>query len=254
MWKFIVLLLCSATLAITVYGGTIDPSVADEKYVEYGSLFHNVVRLCCLEDKNVLACGSAVVYTDHWIITAAHVVHKCTDCRVIIGDKKYKISKVIVHEDYKDNIFGAHDIALCYVDEPIILDFYPDLYTDPDEVGKVCCVAGWGFSGTFNTGSTFNDGKRRAGSNVIDTTERSVLVCSPSKRNTKSKCTSLEFLISHGDSGGGLFIDGKLAGINSSVLAVDGKPNSTYTDESCHTRISLYHQWIKKYTNHEEKK
>jgi hypothetical protein len=57
--------------------------------------------------------------------------------------------------------------------------------------------------------------------------------------------TELEFLIASGDSGGGLFIDNKLAGINSCVMAVDKKPDSTYNDESGHTRISKFIGWIK---------
>ena len=36
-------------------------------------------------------------------------------------------------------------------------------------------------------------------------------------------------------------------------MAVDGKPNSNYGDESSHTRISLYAQWIKKETLNEKK-
>ena len=64
----------------------------------------------------------------------------------------------------------------------------------------------------------------------------------PSKNN--ERMTELEFLIGSGDSGGGLFLDGKLAGINSCVLAIDKKPNSTYSDESGHTRVSKYIDWI----------
>ena len=54
----------------------------------------------------------------------------------------------------------------------------------------------------------------------------------------------MEFIICPGDSGGGLFIDKKIAGINSCVIATDGKPNSTYTDEGGHTRISQHLDWI----------
>ena len=54
----------------------------------------------------------------------------------------------------------------------------------------------------------------------------------------------LEFLISHGDSGGGLFINGKLAGIHSFVSASDKKADSSYGDQSGHTRISTYKRWI----------
>jgi hypothetical protein len=56
--------------------------------------------------------------------------------------------------------------------------------------------------------------------------------------------TSLEFLIASGDSGGGLFIDGKLAGINSCIMAVNGSPKSDYRTESGHTRISINLDWI----------
>jgi hypothetical protein len=35
-----------------------------------------------------------------------------------------------------------------------------------------------------------------------------------------------------------------LAGVNSSVLSKDGNTDSNYGDESCHTRISRYKEWI----------
>ena len=58
--------------------------------------------------------------------------------------------------------------------------------------------------------------------------------------------TELEFLISPGDSGGGLFIDQKLAGIHSYVYATDGKSDSDYGDVGCSTRVSDYIEWIDK--------
>jgi len=60
------------------------------------------------------------------------------------------------------------------------------------------------------------------------------------------KKTALEFLIANGDSGGGLFIDKKLAGINSCVMADDKSLNSNYNDWSGHTRVSLHKPWIDK--------
>jgi hypothetical protein len=95
-----------------------------------------------------------------------------------------------------------------------------------------------------------SDGKKRGGSNIIDKIDRELLVCTPSRAYNK---TELEFLIGSGDSGGGLFIDGKLAGINSCVMATDGKPNSTYSDESGHTRISKYINWIETTINNHDK-
>ena len=61
----------------------------------------------------------------------------------------------------------------------------------------------------------------------------------------------MEFLIASGDSGGGMFINGKLAGINSFVTAADGTTNSDYGDECCHTRISIFAKWIKDHIDDE---
>lgn len=238
LFAFILAIVSSAHL----FGGTIDPNTPDSKYLEYGEKFTSVVKLCCFDGKG-LSCGSAVVIDPEWIVTAAHVVENCHSWTVTIGEEKYNIDKMIMHPEYKPEIFGHDDIALGHLSKPIKLDFYPDIYEKDDEVGKICSIAGWGFTGTFNTGAKHSDGERRAGSNFVDKIERKVLICSPSKRN--EKMTELEFLICGGDSGGGLFIDSKLAGINSSVIGYDGSSNSTYNDEGCHTRVSLYKDWIR---------
>lgn len=223
-------------------GGTIDPSTSDSKYIEYGSKFKSILPISCFDGKG-MSNGSAVAISPNWIITAAHVVKGSNTCSVKINDKKYEIKKIFIHPEYKEDVFGNGDIALGYLEEKLELDYYPDLYEEKDEVGKICCMAGWGLTGTFNTGVKNSDGKRRGGSNFIDKIERNVLICSPSRKNNKS--TELEYLICSGDSGGGLFINHKLAGIHSSVLGYDGKPDSTYGDESTHSRISSYVTWIK---------
>jgi hypothetical protein len=64
----------------------------------------------------------------------------------------------------------------------------------------------------------------------------------------------MEFLIASGDSGGGLFIDQKLAGINSCVMTTDGHTDSNHNDESGHTRISQHINWIESTINENEKK
>ena len=51
-------------------------------------------------------------------------------------------------------------------------------------------------------------------------------------------------MLAPGDSGGGLFIGDRLAGINSFLMASDKNPNGSYTDESAFTRVSLYTNWI----------
>ena len=225
--------------------GTIDPATPDHKYIEYGSKFHCILHLCGIYEDNKLFCASAVALKPNWIITAAHVVNGSKECFITIGDKVYKLKNITCHPLYNENQFGEYDLALCYSEKNSELDFYPDLYEIRDEVVNVCSISGFGIAGTFKTGVITSDGKRRAGSNVIDNIEKKLLICTPSI----TQKTELEFLIGNGDSGGGLFIGNKLAGINSCVMASDGKPDSTYYDEGGHTRISEYVEWIKEKIN-----
>ena len=224
-------------------GGTRRPDVADERYVEYGSKFVCVGKICGKYKSGENYCASSVAIKSRWVLTAAHVVQNSEVCFVTFKDKKIKLINIVCHEDFDEKRYGTADIAIAQAEDDLGLDFYPNLYEKDDEINKICSMAGYGLTGTFNTGIVFSDNKKRAGSNFIDSIDDYLLVCSPSKIN--EKITQLEFMIGSGDSGGGLFIDGKLAGINSCVLAVDKNPNSSYSDQSGHTRVSKYASWIK---------
>lgn len=234
-------------LTSACHAGTIDPGVPDQRYIEYGEQHECVVPIygdCnCGEHDNKphKLSASAVVIGKRWIVTAAHVVKTATNVRVVVRGKDHPMKRMIVNKRFKEEELGVNDIALGESESDMVLDFYPELYESDDEVGKVASMSGYGVTGNFSTGVSSSDGKKRAGSNVIDRVENHVMVCTvegPRK-------TSLEYMIAPGDSGGGMFIDKKLAGINSFVSADDGKPNSDYGDECCHTRISVFAPWIK---------
>lgn len=243
-------LFSAATLA-----GTRDPNTPDEKYVEFGKKFPSVVKLRAItkktnkdaddkdSKKEFYQYGSAVIIKPHWVLTAAHVVTDTREPVVFLAGQPtpFPLQHVVIHAGFlHDNKFGFDDIALAYSGEDFGLKFYTPLYDTSDEVGKPVTIAGFGVHGTFASGATESDGHRRAGHNKIERSERGVLICDPSKTNK----FPLEFLIASGDSGGGLFIGHKLAGINSFIMAVDKKPNGTYGDEGAHTRVSLYTDWI----------
>jgi len=237
-----ILLCILATFKISD-GGTRHPSTEDGKHIEYGEGFPFIGQLIIIDSNNQLSYGSAVAYDDDIIITAAHLLGDGeANCFVDINKKNILILKTIKHEEYNEDIFGYNDIAICLCEKPIELKWYPALYEGEDEVNKICCMGGFGLPGTFETGYSKNgDYTRRAGSNKIDGIDKNLLICSPSNTNR----TSLEYCISPGDSGGGLFIDNKLAGINSCIMATQRQSKSDYGSESGHTRISKYVNWIK---------
>ena len=74
---FLLLVILSFTIC---KGGTIDPSVPDEKYKNYGSKFKCVLKIigtCNCEEKHTFN-ASAVAISPNWALTAAHVVKNST--------------------------------------------------------------------------------------------------------------------------------------------------------------------------------
>lgn len=243
------LLMLIIVLAINLnigLAGTISPKVSDEKYLEFGEKFeHTVIVMGKTKDDHPYIASGTLIKPDY-VITAAHVIHNAASCIVIFDDKTgIVVSKIICHKDFDLDKVGKCDIALLKLEKSVEKDWYISLYDKDDEVGKKVTMAGYGATGNFNTGATEGDMKRRAGSNIVDQIQEDMLMTSV---QTNDKQTALEFLIASGDSGGGLYIDGKLAGIHSCVLALDKKANSDYGDEAGHTRVSLFVDWIEENT------
>lgn len=247
--KKILLFLLGIFISTSAISAVRDPNTPDNKYLLLGSKYKCVGRLQGKYKNGDFFSASAVAISKKHILTAAHVVHEYEYC-VFETDNGSTVIYKIIDKNFNYNKFGIADIAIGYADKDIILDSYPDLYSDSDEINKECVIVGFGSTGTFNSSVREFDDKKRAGTNIIDSIEDDLLMCSPSK---PPNATSLEFLISIGDSGGGLFIDGKLAAINSGVMATDGKPDSSYGDESGHTRISNYAKWILENINENQK-
>jgi hypothetical protein len=240
--RYFLFFLPSLFLFSVCFSGTIDPSTQDSKYIEYGQKFNYVVKITGKMQDDAIFHGSAVLIDDNHFLTAAHVVNDSKICYIHMDNNILEVKKIIIHPDF-NNQFGFADIAMGYSTKTFNLEFYPKLYNEENEINKVCSISGYGSTGNFLTGAYIQDKHRRAGSNTIDRIDRDLLICSPSAKSS-NRYTSLEFLIAGGDSGGPLFIDQKIAGINSCLLGKKNKPKSIYGEESGHTRVSKFITWI----------
>lgn len=244
MWKWLLLFIVFTNC---LKAGTILDNVADAKYLEYAKNIDCVVQMIGKTDDQLSSQFSGVIIHPNWIITAAHTLESKEKFYFICNqtNKKIAIDDYYIHPDFDTNAFGSMDIGLCYVKTTIDVKYIPQLYSDNDEIDKICCIVGYGLTGTGLTGAIKWDGNKRAGSNFVNKIENQLLICDMSRRNEKS--TALEICIVSGDSGGGLFIDKKLAGINSCVIHKNRDHRGRYGDETGHVRISNKKciDWIK---------
>ena len=231
--------------AFSVIAGTRHPDVSDEEIVKYGNNFIHTVIIVGHTNDNKTFIGSGVAISKNIVLTAAHVIHNAKDGMVSIPYQKkaWKIEHAILHSDFELKNFGEYDIAILVLSGDMNFKWYPSLYEETNELDKVCSLSGYGATGTFETGiSKELKPKLRAGSNIVTSKFKHLLICDASKK----KETELEYLINIGDSGGPLYIENKIAGIHSGVIASDGEANGGYGDQSGHTRVSLYRDWIKR--------
>ena len=241
-------LYCSLSIA-----GTILPSVPDSKYLEFGDKFTCVQKLeinygYIDEEKKQQLFGyaSCVILSDEWLITSAHIITDQTKTvHLIYNNKKYFIEKMLVHKNADTNTKFSNrdmaDLALCKLstklekfDKAVMVD------ENVKVLGKVVALCGYGNTGTFNTGVTKFDLKKRAGSNRISGISNDILLAETTRNEDH---TSLEMLVAGGDSGGGVFIDGKLVGIICFIRSKD-KKTSDYGDTNGFIDLRKYKGWV----------
>ena len=229
-------------MTATAFAGTRNPTVPDQKHVSYGEKFGSVAMLFSVrEDDESEQRASCVIISPRHVLTAAHVVAGTDRWWIRHGGKDIPLTGISIKDGFSEDSVGDDDIAVGRLSTEVRLAYYPALYERDDECGKVASIAGYGMTGTFSSGSVGWDNLRRAGSNVIESTSsRGLLICDAGG----ARLTELEYCISPGDSGGGLFIGNRLAGVNSFVMSGKGKPRSTWGNESAHARVSVHREWI----------
>lgn len=216
--------------------------------------------------------GSAVMIDDRWLLTAAHVIDGVApwEWEVIFErgmfDSSRDVKRIITHEAYDRNS-GRADLALVELSgsAPSDTRVY-SLFTDEVNPGTMVSLEGYGErqasdSYGFWTGVPL----LQVSYNTVDGTtadlgifdDVSGLVFDYDTGNPAHDTLGQQFGLNHtglgsregfigqGDSGGGLFVNGQLAGILSHMVEYNGTAvDGGYGEVGFAQSIEYYHDWI----------
>ena len=258
--------------------GTIRHDRSQQQYLDYAqSDSFDAAGLFSIDRGGQPSTGSGVlVGNGRWVLTAAHLLAGTRGMSFNVGGRTYAADGWVAHPKYDGNFRKGYDIGLVRLTETVGGVMPAAMYRGRRELGLQATLVGSGLTGTGLTGAqppAEADQLARAGTNVIDgTTDKlpntyrdklprsaRILITDfdspldPSVNTTGSPDpTDLELLISHGDSGGPLFIDAGdglgsvVAGVHSYGEFRDERDDSDYGDVTGHTRVSPLRGWVER--------
>ena len=243
------------SLASLAFAGTIRDDIPNGIYQLFGAFHPSVGRVDTPQ-----AGGSGTLIARDWVLTAAHVIAGAAEgdaVSVTLGGREYEADRWTYVPEFNWNPWDGYDVGLIHLAEPVRGIRPAKRYRGHREVGQLAHIAGYGMTGTGLTGITVNDGRKRAGLNridighMLDPDNPRVMMMdfdNPHDRADSSWGSSrpaiLEILPIYGDSGGGVFIWGQLAGVISFGFAPDGWLDGDYGDTSGSVRVSQFNPWI----------
>jgi V8-like Glu-specific endopeptidase len=251
---------CIVVISVTVgaaHAGTIraDRSMSDYVNLAWQSAYDSEGKVTGWDASGGWA-GSGTLISNHWVLTAAHVVQGASGLKFDIGGTTYRADGWVYNPGWTGSLSAGYDLGLFHLSSAVSGISAATRYTGSYELGKVATMVGYGMSGTGLTGATYYDGQKRAGNNVIDSIQNGRILRydfdNPGNRYDSSMGSyvplNLEYLIAPGDSGGGTFMNvngiNYLIGVHSFGSAWDGKINSDYGDTAGDIRVSAFNTWI----------
>jgi T5SS/PEP-CTERM-associated repeat protein len=213
---------------------------------------------------------SWTLVSPNWALTAGHCVTSPDvdpgDMDFFLGGQSRQGERLEVHDNWVDDetFPKGWDLAMVRLNNPLSNRAPAKLYRGSGELGEKITSVGFGKTGDGYSGADEPSGTKRAGTNIIDSTDptarsngRLLSYDFDEPGNLKtyqgrdSRITDLEYMPAPGDSGGGQFInvDGedRLAGVTSYSTTtdfLDFNPDREYGEYSNAVRVSQFTDWI----------
>ena len=185
-----------------------------------------------------------------------------------INGATYTSSEFHVYGGWTGAVSDGGDIALIKLSEFVAGPQTSQLYSGATAtlLGERAYIAGYGRTGTGETGATGSSGVLHAGENLIEQTggtppffkayDDTILffdfddptAARDDYRWSADEALAYEYMFAPGDSGGGIFVESDgaylLVGVNSFLWANDGSPDASYGDVGGFTSVADYADWI----------
>ncbi|MBI4642796.1 MAG: trypsin-like serine protease [Deltaproteobacteria bacterium] len=254
--------------ALTTYG---DPA---DYVVTSPSSYDGVAKLRVSFPSATYGGSAALLWNNQYLLTAAHMVVQGTT-----GNFTFPISfsatlsggavtlsgvQYFVHPGWTGNVNDGNDLAVVRLASPAPISGY-QIYRDPNTIGVVANLAGYGRSGNGDVGNVLPWGTLRQGQNRYDafwdmpgfpyafdfddgTLARDTFGNLFGLYNLGTEYREVD--LAPGDSGGPGFFNGQIAGVHSFIATygqpwdLDNQLNSSFGEVAGDMRVAAYAGWI----------
>jgi hypothetical protein len=204
----------------------------DAEYLELASRYGSSVALNA-------PGGEGVLIAPRWVLTSAHRAKALQDRKppasIAFGPRQHAVQGVFIHPAWKPG--GANDIALVFLEEPVVGVQPTPPYRGSDEAGKGVVIAGSGTTGKIGEppSAQRTDGRKRAAINTVERVTASTLGM---RIKPPDEASDLQGALVPAESGAPAYLQAPQG------LFVAGIAQQGEGEWETYARVSVFAEWI----------